>query len=59
MYRFKNVVPAAGIEPDNSFLPVYKFGTTHVEFYNSGRRLPMRFQFDMISPSQNFLLLTG
>lgn len=36
-----------------------KFGTTHVGFYKPGSHLPMRFRIDVISPSQNFLFLTG
>ncbi|QEM07218.1 hypothetical protein DIU31_028340 [Mucilaginibacter rubeus] len=60
MDALDELVPAAGNEPDNSFLPVYMFGTTHVGSYEPGCRLPMRFRyFDTISPSQNFLMLTG
>jgi len=39
------IVPAAGIDPGNSFLPIKKkFGTTRVRSYDPGSRLPMRFR---------------
>jgi hypothetical protein len=37
-------VPAAGNDPGNSFLPVDIFGITNVASYDTGLRLPLRFQ---------------